>query len=487
MMHEMTRLFFTLVLALSFTVLAQDPVPQDVTTQDTQTQETQAQDAGSQTTGSLEFSQALGLSQQSPSVVLAQGQRDLAQKQLEVSRGAFSGQFTTGYTQTFGEARSTLPTGEEQKTSLNDGSFDSFALSGTFNVVPYGPNADTIQKALWGLEQAELSLRDAQATAVINTAQSYLTALRAGQELALKQFSVEVATQQLEANRVRAEAGAATEQQVLQAEIALSQAQNDLSTAQRSNVQALASLSNQLGVAVASVSGEAPTAALPENLDLAENLDLEKQLLLRSDVKNALIAVQQAELNAASTTRQYLPSGSLNLTFAASEDKRQFAASAGYDTKTFQPNASLSFDPSSERGVEGSSSNSFSINLGATVPLETSLEPALEAARLSIEQSQMQAQQTQELARLEIDNSQRQLDAAKTGLEFSQQLVDQSQQTYDTTKERFELGLIIKLDVLTADEALREAQLNLSKAQDSYLAALLQYLTTLAVNPMEVF
>jgi outer membrane protein TolC len=481
MMHEMTRLFFTLVLALSFTALAQDPVPQDVTTQDTQTQETQAQDAGSQTTGSLEFSQALGLSQQSPSVVLAQGQRDLAQKQLEVSRGAFSGQFTTGYTQTFGEARSTLPTGEEQKTSLNDGSFDSFALSGTFNVVPYGPNADTIQKAIWGLEQAELSLRDAQATAVINTAQSYLTALRAGHELALKQFSVEVATQQLEANRVRAEAGAATEQQVLQAEIALSQAQNDLSTAQRSSVQALASLSNQLGVSVDAVTGDAPSVAMPENLDI------EKRILERTDVKNALIAVQQAELNAASTTRQYLPSGSLNLTFAASEDKRQFSASAGYDTKTFQPNASLSFDPSSERGVEGSSSNSFSINLGATVPLETSLEPALEAARLSIEQSQMQAQQTQELARLEIDNSQRQLDAAKTGLEFSQQLVDQSQQTYDTTKERFELGLIINLDVLTADEALREAQLNLAKAQDSYLVALLQYLTTLAVNPMEVF
>lgn len=456
MIVRMVKLLFTLTLSLSALTLAQDAQP-------------------------LSFSQALELSQQSPSVVLAQGQRDLAQKQLEVARGVLSGQFTAGYTQAWGEATSTLPTGDEETTSLDDGSFDAFSLSATLNVVPFGPKADTIQKAIWSLEQAELSLRDAQATALINTTQSYLTALRAAQEVELEQFSVEVATQELEANRVRRESGGATDQQVLQAEIALSQAQNDLSTAQRSNVQALAALSNQLGVAVEGVSGESPSATLPEGLDI------ENQILERTDVKQALIAVQEAELNAASTTREYLPSGSLTMTLAATDEQKQLSASAGYDTRSFQPNASLSYDPSFNQGAEGSSNNSFSINLGATVPIETSLAPALEAARLSIEQSQNQAQQTQELARLEITNSQRQLDAARSALELSQQLVEQSQETYDTTKERFDLGLIIELDVLTADEALRESQLNFSRAQDSYLLALLHYLNSLAVNPLEVF
>ncbi len=437
--------------------------------------------ATAQASQPLTFSQALELSQQSPSVVLAQGQRDLAQKQLDVARGTFSGQFTAGYTQTWGEATATLPTGDKETTSLADGSLDAFALSGTFNVVPFGPNADTIQKALWSLEKADLSFRDAQAAAVINTAQAYLTALRAGQEVELKTFSVEVATQQLEANRVRREAGGATDQQVLQAEIALSQAQNELATAQRSSVQSLASLSNQLGVQVDAVSNEVPTITEPEALAV------EQKTLERTDVKQALIAVQEAELNAASTTRQYLPSGSVTMTLAATDEKQQLSASAGYDTKSFQPNASLSYDPSFDRGTEGSSSSSFSINVGATVPLESSLTPALEAARLSIEQSKQQAAQTQELARLEVTNNQRQLDAARSGLELSQQLVEQSQVTYDTTKERFDLGLIIKLDVLTADEALREAQLNLAKTQDSYVLALLQYLNSLAVNPMEVF
>jgi outer membrane protein len=429
----------------------------------------------------LDFARALELAQQSPSVVLAQGQRDLAQKQLEVSKGVFSGQFTAGYTQTWGEATSTLPTGDEETTSLDDGGFDAFTFNGTFNVVPLGPSVDAIQRAQWSLEQAELSLRDAQATAIINTSQAYLTALRAAQEVELREFSVEVARQQLEANRVRREAGAATDQQVLQAEIALSQAQNDLAEAQRSYVQALASLSNQLGVAVSSVAGEAPSVRE------VEALDIEKQILERADVRQALIAVQEAELTAASTTRDYLPSGSLTMTFAATDEERQLAASAGYDTRSFQPNTSLSYDPSLGSNTEGSSSSSFSIKLGATLPLESSLAPALEAARLSIEQSQSQAQQTQDLARLEVENNQRQLEAARAGLELSQQLVEQSQVTFDNTKQRFDLGLIIELDVLTAQEALQEAQLNLDRAQDSYLLALLQYLNSLAVNPLEVF
>jgi outer membrane protein len=428
----------------------------------------------------LDFARAIDLAQSSPSVVLAQGQRDLAQKQLEVARGVFSGQFTAGYTQTWGEATTTLPTGDQETTSLDDGSLSPFTLEGTFNVVPLGPSADTIQKAQWSLEQAELSLRDAQATAIINTAQAYLTALRAAQEVALREFSVEVARQQLEANRVRRETGGATDQQVLQAEIELSQAQNDLAEAQRSNVQALASLSNTLGVAVSGVAGEVPSVRE------VGDLDIEQRILERTDVREAVIAVQEAELSAASTTREYLPSGSLTMTLAATDEESRVAASAGYDTKSFQPNASLTYDPSFE-GTDGSSSNSFSINLGATVPLESSLAPALEAARLSIEQSQNQSQQTQDLARLEVENNARQLEAARAGLELSQQLVEQSQVTFDNTQQRFDLGLIIELDVVTAREALQEAQLNLDRAHDSYLLALLQYLNSLAVNPLEVF
>ena len=197
--------------------------------------------------------------------------------------------------------------------------------------------------------------------------------------------------------------------------------------------------------------------------------------------------MQEAELNAASTTREYLPSGSLKLTFAASDETKQFAASAGYDTRSFQPSASLTYDPSFDGGRDGTTSNSFSVNLGVTVPLESSLTPALEVAQLSTEQSRQQAEQTQELARLEINNAQRQLDAARSAVDLSQQLVEQSQVTYDNTRERFDLGLIIQLDVLTAEEALRESQLSLARAQDAYLNALLHYLNSLAVNPMEVF
>jgi outer membrane protein len=428
---------------------------------------------------SLSFQQALALALQSPNVALSQGQLELAQKQLEVSLGILSGQFSAGYTQTWGEATSIGATGTEQTTSLDEGSFDSITLSATFNVVPFGPNADTIQKAIWGLEQAAIGLRDAQAESIVSTVQNYINSLRAQQALEFQTFAVDVANRQFEAATVRQQSGAATQQQVLQAEIALSQAQNALNEAQRTLFQTLASLSNQLGVHVDGVSDDIPQGVLPES-------NSEAQSQKRSDVIKAELAVKEAELNAASTTRQYLPSASLNLSYATSDEDRQLVMSTGYDTQSYQPTASIAFDPSYSQG-QGNSSNSFSVNLGAKIPIETSLFPALEAARITIEQSKMQAQRVQELALLEITNSERQLAATEANVVLSQKLLDQSQQTFDTAKERLDLGVITPLDVLEAEKALREAHLSLNKAKDNYLLSLLQYVTILALDPMEVF
>ncbi len=425
----------------------------------------------------LEFMQVLELSQQNPSVVLAQGQVDLAQKQLEIAQGLVSGQLSAGYTQTWGEATTTL--GEvETTTSLDDGSFDAINLSATFNVIPFGPNADNIQKAKWSFEEAQRNLRDVQSDAVVITVDSYLKVLRAQETVGLQTFAVTLASQQLEAARVRRTAGAITEQQVLQAEIALSQAQNNLGESERFLVQNLATLSNQLGVKLDGVDAHIPEGILP-----AYDLDLAIQN--RSDVIKAKTAIQEAELTAESTKRQYLPSGSLDLTYASSNEDSRFSLSAGYDTQSYQPNLGLSYDPSTQTQVD--SSSSFSLTLGAKIPIETSIFPALEAARLSIEQSQMQASRVEELARLEVENTLRQLEAAKANLDLSLQLLSQSQQTYETIKERLELGVVTNLDALESEKALLEAQLNLDKAKDSYLLSLLQVAQSLAINLTEVF
>jgi outer membrane protein len=426
----------------------------------------------------LDFAKALELSLQSPSVVLAQGQVDLVQKQLEVAQGVISGQLTAGYTQSWGESASTVA-GVEQTTSLDEGSFNAFNLSATFKVVPFGPSADSIQKAIWSVEQAQRNLRDAISEAIINTVQAFVNVLRSQESLELQMFATDLASQELEAAKVRQASGAITQQQLLQAEIALSQAQNNFSEAQRVLLQALAGLSNQLGVQVDSVMGDIPRGVLVE-------LDREEGLQQRSDIINAKVAVLEAELNAESTKRQYLPSGSLDLGYASNDNERQFSLTAGYDTQSYQPNLRLSYDPSFSQG-QGGSSSSFSLTLSATIPIETSIFPALEAARLSIEQSQMQAERVEELAGLEIENVSRQLEAANANIALSQQILDQSQQTFDTAKERLELGVITQLDLLGAEKALLEAKLNFAKAKDQYLLSLLQYAQSLAVDLMEVF
>lgn len=423
----------------------------------------------------LDFHSALELSQQSPGVLLAQGQRDLAQKQLEVAQGILSGSLSAGYTKTWGESTTTI-SGVGQITSLDDAGFDAFNLNATLNVVPFGPNADAIQKARWSLEQAERNLRDAKAEAILKTVQAYLNFLRAQQSLELQALSVEVAAQKLEAANVRQESGSATQQQVLQAEIALAQAQHSLNDANRVLIQSSAALSNQLGVFVDSVDIGIPEPTMPK-----ADLNLEN----RSDVMDARVAVLEAELNAESTKRQYLPSASLDVTYSSNDEENRFSFGVGYDTQSYQPKLGLSYDPSFSQG-QGSSSF-LSVTLGATIPIESSIFSALEAARLSIEQSKMQAQRTEELARLEIENAARQLEVAKAAVVLSEQLLVQSQQILDTARERFELGVITKLDVLEAENAFQEANLNLGKAKDQYLLSLLQYAQSLAIDLMEVF
>lgn len=434
-----------------------------------------ASPAWSQTIG---FFEALELSLQSPTVILAQAQLDLAQKQLEISRGVLSGQLSASYTQTWGESTVTVG-GTSTTVSLDEGGFDAVTLSASLNVVPLGPNADTIQKAIWAVEEAQRNLADARADARVTAVQAYLNVLRAQESLELQSFALDLAQKQLEAARVRQLAGSVSEQQVLQADIALLQAQNNLAEAQRSLAQTLAVLSNHLAQNITGVLDQHPEGVWP-------TVDIEWALRHRSDVLKASVTILEAERNAASTRRQYLPSGSLNMSYAVNDESQRFSISAGYDTQSFQPNVALSYDPSFSQG-SSSSASSFSVTLGAKIPLETAIFPALEAARLSIEQSQLQASRIEALARLDIANAQRQLEALSATLALSQKILEQSFQSYTTAQARLELGVVTELDVLEAEKGLREAQLNWHKAQDAYLLGLLQYAQSLAVDPMEVF
>ncbi len=427
----------------------------------------------------LSFEDALSQALKSPNVILAQSQLELAKRQLAVASSLISAEISAGYSASWGELNA--PSLSEPQ-SLDDSGFDPLTLNATLNVIPFGPNYERIQRARYGLTQAQKTLEDERTNAVIDVTQRYLTALRARQEEDVEALNVELALLELEAVSARLEVGAANEAQVLQAEIALSQAENDLATARRESVQVLASLSLALGMPLSAVAGEPPTSKTPE---LSTELALDR----RSDVINARLAVAEAELNAASTLRENLPSGSFNIDYVSSSDTQSFSLGAGFDTRSFQPSLSsgLDFDYENPGAPPEASSQSLSLRLGLRIPLDVALSDALAAARLSVEQSQQREAQTLELAKLDIDNQQSSLQAAEAGLALAQKLLTQSEQAAKDAEQRFELGLTTVLDLKRAELSAAEAALNYDRSRDIVLLARLQLAKALAMNPFEVF
>ena len=455
----------------------------------------------------LGFEEALALALESPAVALAETNLDLARRQLEVVASPLSAQLSGGYTNTRGALESPIfPEAE----SLSTSGLDPLALTATVNVVPFGPRFDNAQRARWGVLRAEAGLRDARAGALLDATGRYLSALRAAQTAALRRSEVEQAATTLEATRERLEAGAASDFEVAQAEVALSGARSNLAEAERSETQALSALSLTLGVPVAAVNepgedtlggggelGEARDALQPAGtglLDpsadpLTDSLD---SLLNRSDVQEARLNVLEQELTARATLRDNLPGGSLSLGYTRNVNTRALQAGVAYSTfgpDGYQPALSFSYDPNAQSLLDEAEAraSSVSVSLDVSVPLDIRLSAALRAARLNVEASRMQAERVLELARLEAAGAQDSVAAASSSLEVAGELLAQSRAALEAAQSRFELGLISPLELSQAQIDAAEAALTYARAEDALLTARLELARALALDPLEVF
>ena len=196
-----------------------------------------AQVAGEQNAGTtLSFDQAVAAALDSPAVELAEGQLELAQQRLEAASGLVSGSLSTDYTQTYVPA-------DEAAT----GAFGPLTLTGSLNVIPYGDVADGVTQAKWGVENAEAALGATRRDTVVAVATRYLETLRYAQEERALEAAVNVAQSALDATQTRLEAGAASSADVLDAQITLSEAQNDLAEVALERDQSLGALSQNAG------------------------------------------------------------------------------------------------------------------------------------------------------------------------------------------------------------------------------------------------
>lgn len=425
----------------------------------------------------LSYQDALNLVQESPRLVLARQQLELTQRQLGAASSAVKADLSAGYTRRWG----TL-TAPEGTTPIADGKWDPFLLNVNFLVVPYGPGHDQVIRATWEVERAERALANEEATAVLEVTQRFQTASETKLELALEKRRLEFAEQSLQEIQSRLEAGAATETDVNQAKLTLSQAQNTVQSLEGALKQALASLSQSLGTSVTDIQGDLPESTL-------QLPDVNTQLAKRSDLIEAQIAVQDAELSNLSTLRERLPSATFKVSYDVNPEKGQYSVGARYETSSFQPSAFINLDPDfvDPQAVAGQTERTFNVGLSVVIPLDVAVGDALEAGRLSVSQRQLEAQQSFERALLEVQLKQLTAENAKITVDLSRTNLGQAQAALEVARQRFDAGIVGGLDVAQAEIEVQRLSLELVKAQNALTIAHMELAISLAINPLEVY
>jgi outer membrane protein len=425
----------------------------------------------------LSYQEALNLVQGSPRLVLARQQLELTQRQLGAASSAVKAELSAGYTRSWG----TL-TAPEGNTPINEGKWDPFNLNVNFLVVPFGPGHDQVLRASWEVARAERALADEGAAAVLEVTQRFHSVRETKLELALEQRRLEFAEQSLQEIEARLAAGAATQAERDQAQVTLLQAQNTVQSLEGAFKQALASLSQSLGVKVEDIQGDSPESTL-------QVTDPSTQIMQRTDVLEANLALQEAELSNASTVRERIPSATLKMSYEINPEKGQYSLGARYETSTFQPSAFVNLDPDFQdpKAVAGQTARTFNVGLSVVIPLDVAVGDALEAGRLAVEQRQLQVQQRAEQALLEVQLKQLTAENAKTTVDLSRTNLEQAEAALEVARQRFEAGIVGGLEVVQAEIEVERLTLELVKTQNALTIAHMELAISLAINPLEVY
>lgn len=412
---------------------------------------------------SLSFAQALKAVLQAPAVATASADLAIANSRLAARQAA---------------VHASVSVGSSANLALAGDTTISASVSGsaTFDVLPYGPSQDALERAQASVARASATLADTTRSTRVSVATEYLTALRASQEVALQQEALTLADANLQAAQARNQAGAASDADVLSAQIDVASATDDLATAKRDARKALAALSQTLGIQVTAVAGD-PAVSL-DTSRLAANATLDD----RSDVVGATLDVASAELDLQAARRDAGISASATLSFATSTNDAGITLSTSFDTSTLQPSAGATLTV----GANGSASTSLGASVGVTIPLDSSSGATLRAYQQAVTVAEQQLTSTRNAAAVEIADARRNLQGEQAQLELQTQLVAQADATLTRTKVRYDLGLVSVLDVQNASLTLHQAQLARDRADDATLVAGLQLAQSMAIDPMEL-
>jgi outer membrane protein len=301
-----------------------------------------------------------------------------------------------------------------------------------------------LQAAKAGQAQADASLVDARFQQALETTNVFFDALSGSQLVRVREASVRRAEEQLKVSVSKLRAGSATRSDSLRSLVTLGTAQLDLIQARTDLATAEADLARQVGE-VGRVRA-ADDSNFSRVLTALDTVGLRTEVEARSPrVQTALATVSVARANVRASRAAYWPSLTLG-------------ANTGW-------NASRNNDYQflNQRGL--------SLQLSWQLFNRFDRELAIAQREASFDVAQATAQDERRGVQAELTARLAELDAARSKIDITLTSVAAGTEDLRVQQERYRLGVATIVDVLTSQEALNQAEVDVVNARFDYLRA----------------
>ena len=301
-----------------------------------------------------------------------------------------------------------------------------------------------LQAAKAGQAQADASLVDARFQQALETTNVFFDALSGAQLVGVREASVRRAEEQLKVSVSKLRAGSATRSDSLRSLVTLGTAQLDLIQARTDLATAEADLARQVGE-VGRVRAQ-DDSNFSRVLTALDTLGLRTEVESRSPrVQAALATVNVARANVRASRAAYWPSLPLG-------------ANTGW-------NASRNDDYQflNQRGL--------SLQLSWQLFNRFDRELAIAQREASFDVAQATAQDERRGVQAELTARLAELDAARSKIDITLTSVTAATEDLRVQQERYRLGVATIVDVLTSQEALNQAEVDVVNARFDYLRA----------------
>jgi len=382
-----------------------------------------------------------------PGMVQAQGEIETAAAQRRSAWGAYLPSVTAGSSANdfFSEGASRIDpvTGQLLSGNTTNRSLNA-SLRASVDLFTGFRRGAELKAANAGQAQAEAGLVDARFQQVLVTTNQFLDALSAAQLMSVREASVRRAEEQLKVSVAKLHAGSATRSDSLRSLVTLGNTQLDLIQAQTDLATAEAGLARLVGEA-------GRVRALDDSsfrlvVAPGDTAALRQEAEARSPrIQTAVASANLAQANLRASRSAYWPS--LTLGASTSWNGSRTANYTFFNQR--QVSLALSWDIF----------NGFDREL-TIAQREASLDVA--EASSADERRAVDAELTQRLA---------ELDAARSKIDITATSVAAATEDLRVQQERYRVGASTIVDVLTSQEALNQAEVDVVNARFDYLRA----------------